>query len=554
MQQGVATAAGVDKSLVTIRVTAASVRITASIAVPAATTAVAVQESLSSTLGNATSASAALGITVESEPTIHILMDSTDDVAVAAIAGGSAGGVLACIFVVLVGVAGRASYIKRQAAKALIKIEKARAPATKPVHVVMHTSPWGTSGDTGTARALEVPTLPAAAKVSVPVPQNIDIAAALVACGLEHRVRTFEDDGYTLDKARTALSAGEKVLMADLRERKLLLGECRRMINHLQATDTSVAGSSEEMPGDKDTDNPECGGGALSTEGLSQVKVTEEWLGAAAAKQAAAAKAAEEKAAAAAAKKSAATEAVAKKASSEQAAVNELFAGRQVTVWLTESCEINASDAKLYADALAQLGVDRPADLQMIDGDEVVWPSAVKLLDREKIQARLETDAESPQNIDIAAALVACGLEHRVRTFEDDGYTLDKARTALSAGEKVLMADLRERKLPLGECRKLINQLQGTDYDTSVAGSSPMVGNQVIMWLTEICDINASDAKLYADAFAELGIDTPEDLHMIDGDEVAWPSVVKPVHRKKIKAGLESSRKTPVGRKMSDTI
>ena len=159
-----------------------------------------------------------------------------------------------------------------------------------------------------------------------------------------------------------------------------------------------------------------------------------------------------------------------------------------------------------------------------------------------------------PQNIDIAAVLVACGLEHRVKTFEDDGYTLDKARTALSAGEKVLMADLRERKLPLGECRKMINQLQGTDYDTSVAGSSPIVGNQVIMWLTETCDINASDAKLYGDAFAELGIDTPEDLHMIDGDEVAWPSVIKPVHRKKIKAGVESSRKTPVGRKMSDTI
>ena len=408
LQQKVAAAAGVDSSLVTIRMAAASVRITATIAVPAATTAVAVQESLSSTLGNATSASAALGITVESEPTINILMDSTDDVAVAAIAGGSAGGVLACIFVVLVGVAGRACYMKRQTAKALINIEKARAPTTiDVVPDVVHTSPWETSGDTGTARALEVLTLPAAAKVSLPVrkepvephvskrsgPQNI--AAALVACGLEHRVKTFEDDGYTLDKARTALSAGQKVLMADLRERKLLIGECRKMINYLQATDTSVARSSEEMPGDNHTDNP-WGGGALATEGLSQVKVTdEEQFFAAAAKQAAAAKAAEEKAAAAAAKKSAATEAVAKKASSEQAAVDKLFAGKQVTMWLTERCEINASDAKLYADALAQLGVDRPADLQMIDGDEVAWPSALKLLDRKKIQARLETDAES---------------------------------------------------------------------------------------------------------------------------------------------------------------
>ena len=81
----------------------------------------------------------------------------------------------------------------------------------------------------------------------------------------------------------------------------------------------------------------------------------------------------------------------------EQAAVNELFAGKQVTMWLTERCEINASDAKLYADALAQLGVDRPADLQMIDGDEVAWPSAVKLLDREKIQRQVSSSRKMPR-------------------------------------------------------------------------------------------------------------------------------------------------------------
>ena len=34
--------------------------------------------------------------------------------------------------------------------------------------------------------------------------------------------------------------------------------------------------------------------------------------------------------------------------------MNELFAGKQVTMWLTERCEINASDAKLYADALVR--------------------------------------------------------------------------------------------------------------------------------------------------------------------------------------------------------
>ena len=45
--------------------------------------------------------------------------------------------------------------------------------------------------------------------------------------------------------------------------------------------------------------------------------------------------------------------------------MNELFAGKHVTVWFTERCEINASDAKLYADALVQLSVDRPANLHV---------------------------------------------------------------------------------------------------------------------------------------------------------------------------------------------
>ena len=72
LQQKVAVAAGVDKLLVTIRVVAASVRITATIAVPASTTADAVQTSLSSTLGTAATASAALGVTVEEVPTVAL--------------------------------------------------------------------------------------------------------------------------------------------------------------------------------------------------------------------------------------------------------------------------------------------------------------------------------------------------------------------------------------------------------------------------------------------------------------------------------------------------
>ena len=75
------------------------------------------------------------------------------------------------------------------------------------------------------------------------------------------------------------------------------------------------------------------------------------------------------------------------------------------------------------------------------------------------------------------------------------------------------------------------------------------VGKQLFTWLTEGCEINASDAKLYTHAFQQLGIDAPKDLQMIDGDDdVAWPSIVKPLHRKKIQARLETdetSRETP---------
>ena len=101
LQQAVATAAAVDKSLVTIRVAAASVIITATIAVPAATTATAVQASLSSTLGTAATASAALGIIVESDPVITTeeLESSSSDSSspIAIIVGAVAAAVVICL-------------------------------------------------------------------------------------------------------------------------------------------------------------------------------------------------------------------------------------------------------------------------------------------------------------------------------------------------------------------------------------------------------------------------------------------------------------------------
>ena len=71
LQTSIAVNAGVDLSSVSISVEAASVIITATIKVPALTTADALQAKLTSRLGTAASASTALGITaVESDPTI----------------------------------------------------------------------------------------------------------------------------------------------------------------------------------------------------------------------------------------------------------------------------------------------------------------------------------------------------------------------------------------------------------------------------------------------------------------------------------------------------
>ena len=71
LQTSIANLAGVDVSRVTIRVTAASVLITATIAVPVSTIS-AVTMSLSSSLSSITAASAALGIVVETVPSILV--------------------------------------------------------------------------------------------------------------------------------------------------------------------------------------------------------------------------------------------------------------------------------------------------------------------------------------------------------------------------------------------------------------------------------------------------------------------------------------------------
>lgn len=72
LQRRVAAVAGVSPSLVSIRVAAGSVIITATIGVPPSATAALLRASLAARLGTATAASAALGVEVESDPSIAV--------------------------------------------------------------------------------------------------------------------------------------------------------------------------------------------------------------------------------------------------------------------------------------------------------------------------------------------------------------------------------------------------------------------------------------------------------------------------------------------------
>merc|ERR1711865_155775 len=113
LQTSIAVNAGVDASSVSISMGAASVIITATIKVPTSMTADAVQTTLTSRLGTAAAASTALGITVESAPTVKngdktmtigakkSTSDNDDDTPAPALVGGVIGGLIGggmCLF------------------------------------------------------------------------------------------------------------------------------------------------------------------------------------------------------------------------------------------------------------------------------------------------------------------------------------------------------------------------------------------------------------------------------------------------------------------------
>ena len=105
LQTRIAQLAGVDASFVALRVEAASVLIIATVTVPATATASTVQAALSSSLTTAEAASSALGITVETTPTITTSEDPGEEGSstlsiIAASAGGGAVLLLAVLMAV----------------------------------------------------------------------------------------------------------------------------------------------------------------------------------------------------------------------------------------------------------------------------------------------------------------------------------------------------------------------------------------------------------------------------------------------------------------------
>ena len=112
----------------------------------------------------------------------------------------------------------------------------------------------------------------------------------------------------------------------------------------------------------------------------------------------------------------------------------------------------------------------------------------------------------------------------------EDAKAAEEKATAAAATE----SDAQEAAAKTASAQQATAQEGTQEALAAKLAEEKSVSGEVFPWLTERCGINANDAKLYADALADLGIDTPEDLHLIDGDEIAWPSVVKLAHRKKI--------------------
>ena len=117
-----------------------------------------------------------------------------------------------------------------------------------------------------------------------------------------------------------------------------------------------------------------------------------------------------------------------------------------------------AAEAKTEADAAAEEA--RQAAEAKTAADAAAEAPKVAKTEAGAADGADGADTQGPQSL--RAFLAACGLEHRAQNFEDEEYTLENLLSAWKSDEAVAKGDLRELKLTLGECRKVLNQLGAT--------------------------------------------------------------------------------------------
>ena len=87
-------------------------------------------------------------------------------------------------------------------------------------------------------------------------------------------------------------------------------------------------------------------------------------------------------------------------------------------------------------------------------------PRQVEVIVTQPVSTQPETQQPTAAPESLAAVLAACGLQHHEKTFQAEGYTLETLLKSIKQGDAAARSDLRELKLNMGECRKLINHLK----------------------------------------------------------------------------------------------
>ena len=139
---------------------------------------------------------------------------------------------------------------RARGSEAGIEIAMVQAPASAPPLTTVHSSIFRKRAEEEARRAAEAKTeadaaaeAPKVAKTEAGAADGADGADTqgpqslrefLAACGLEHRAQNFEDEEYTLEDLLSAFKSG--AAKGDLRDLKLTLGECRKILSHLEAT------------------------------------------------------------------------------------------------------------------------------------------------------------------------------------------------------------------------------------------------------------------------------------------------------------------------------